>query len=158
MKKFKLVVSVVFCLTIEAIGMSSFSTNESQNKIKSKTSVANSKSESFKEFYKFFYSGSFNQISRIKFPLKSIRPSMRYLNEYDTIFLTKKDWYYLKTEFEVIKSRIEYVSKSKAVIVYYGIDPPNFKGKELFLGLHTEYIFKLRNGKWYLIEIVDTST
>lgn len=157
MNKFKLSVSVVFCLAIAAIAISSCSTKEDKVEKTAQTSLPNSKSESFKDFYKFFYTDSLNQISRVSFPLKSIQPSMHNSEGYDTTFLTSKDWSYLKTEYEVIKSRIEYSSKDKVIIVYYGIDPPNYEG-ELALGWYEEYIFELKNGKWFLMRIVDSST
>lgn len=157
MKKFKLGVFVIFCITIGAISISSCSTKENKVEKTAKKSLSNSKVESFEDFYKFFYSGRLNQISRISFPLKLIRPPMFDSEGYDTTFLARKDWSYAKTEYEVIKSRIEYSSKDKVIIVYYGIDPPNYEG-ELALGWYEEYIFELKNGKWFLMRIVDSST
>lgn len=145
MNKFKLVVSVVFCLAIGAIAMSSCSNTDS------KTSVGNS--ESFEDFYELFFSDSVYQASRTYFPLKIIQ----VMEGYDTVYRKQEDWGFMKQEYDVIKSRIDYTSKKKVILVYYGIDPPNYEG-ELALGLHEEYIFELKNGKWFLTRIVDSST
>jgi len=154
--RFNVIISVMLLGAI----LFSCSKEKTENKRRPNKTKLQSKAESFDEFYKFFFSDSLNQVSRIKFPLKVIQFNMteHEYEKYDTIYSPSNEWTFVKTESEVVKSKITSRSKKRVVLVYYGIDPPNWTEGELALGLYVEYIFELENGKWYLTQIIDSST
>lgn len=112
-------------------------------------------SESFQDFFLEFRESSEYQVSRIVFPLPSVSVQME--KEWlDSVMVTREQWKY--NDFSLIRSGIqvrEYDNfarklrpSGERVISLVGSDN----------GLLYSYFFKLIEGRWWLVRILDESS
>ncbi|RYJ36876.1 DUF4348 domain containing protein [Flavobacterium anhuiense] len=106
-------------------------------------------SEDFNEFFKKFNSDSKFQISRVIFPLKYKANNEDFeLLDYT---MTKEKYKVLhlnnKADEKYLKRTLS-VKKSKATLEERGLDS----------GIYIDYIFELKDNKWFLKTFVDQST
>jgi hypothetical protein len=106
-------------------------------------------SEDFNEFFKKFNADSKFQISRVIFPLKYKANNEDFeLSDYT---MTKEKFKVLhlnnKADEKYLKRTLS-VKKSKATLEERGLDN----------GIYIDYIFELKDNKWFLKTFVDQST
>lgn len=118
---------------------------------------SNGQNKEKENFEKFFEEFSFNnnfQMSRVKFPLVTIK----YNNEsnLDTSYIQSKDWkynsFYFRTEWQ---ARGQIYDSFKHEL--RDTDERVFEWKGIGNGVHDFYFFKRINGKWFLIKNIDYS-
>ncbi|MFD1605194.1 DUF4348 domain-containing protein [Flavobacterium artemisiae] len=105
------------------------------------------KSENFNSFLKKFNEDKDFQLSRVKFPLtiKTIDDNLQDI----TVTITQKNYRILKLDDKNMDFRQKNVLKQKSAIVQQrGIDT----------GIYADYIFELKDNKWFLKTWIDQST
>lgn len=133
-----------------------------EKELKRSTTIRESKinkitnEENFNEFILKFNKDSIFQISRIDFPLKVKESDFEKEYRLSEIIIQKANYQkmdftylesYKKQEYDKFEQDIK-IEKNSAVIKIRGIDN----------GIFADYIFEKRNGKWYLITWIDSST
>jgi len=120
--------------------------NAKSERIISKES--NGQHESFDEFLKTFFTEEDFQFSRITFPLQNLIYDID-LEGYDTTQIKKKEW----TFFNIYKKKntISKISKQGDIECVL-----NIQIKET--GVSVDYVFVLKENKWFLEKIIDQST
>lgn len=109
--------------------------------------TAKSKSENFNSFLKKFNEDKNFQLSRVKFPI-TIKTIDDYLQDIN-VTITQKDYRILKLDDKDMEFRQKIILKqNKAVIEQRGIDT----------GIYADYIFELKDNKWFLKTWIDQST
>ncbi len=104
-------------------------------------------SENFKTFLKKFNEDKNFQLSRIKFPIviKTLDDNLEEI----TVTKTQKNYRILKLDDKGMEFRQKIILKQKsAVIEHRGIDT----------GIYEDYIFELKDNKWFLKTWIDQST
>lgn len=104
-------------------------------------------SENFSAFLKKFNEDKSFQLSRVKFPLtiKTIDDNLEDIN----VTITEKNYRILKLDDKGMEFKQKIVLKQKsAVIQQRGIDT----------GIYADYIFELKDNKWFLKTWIDQST
>lgn len=176
MKEIKIIIilSLILCLSCknkiadtnsqEKISTTSISDENTKNKIEIKdytnTQSFKNCNETFEDFFKQFGQDSIFQKNRIKYPLQYSVSDYDYSSNKDTLgieLIQRKNYNYL--DFTVDKDAInnEYdkytfeIKKVNDTITHYehlGYDN----------GIQVSYKFKLIDGCWYMVEILDEST
>lgn len=106
-----------------------------------------SDSENFSSFLKKFNEDKNFQLSRVKFPLtiKTLNDNLEDIS----VTITQKNYRILKLDDKGMEFRQKIVLKqNKAVIEQRGIDT----------GIYADYIFELKDNKWFLKTWNDQST
>lgn len=121
----------------------------------SETTNSQQKVESFDEFFEKFKSDSTFQIDRVTFPFQST-----YLDLYDNKQVDKKieitDWQHLDFEYkdEYAKRDVDaYTQEAKT-----SSDSVKIEIRGIDNGIYVDFVFKIKDGKWFLVSRDDYST
>lgn len=104
--------------------------------------------ESFNEFLKAFFKEEDFQFERILFPLESLVYDIDLVG-YDTTRITRNEWSF----FNLYKKKNTILKISKQGDFECVL---NIQIKET--GVSVDYVFVLRENKWFLVKIIDQST
>jgi hypothetical protein len=105
--------------------------------------------ENFDIFFDKFQKDSIFQKDRIIFPLKYFTYDTK-TDSFSEEFINKKEWKY----FDFSKLPENYLRK----IIKISDDEFKYNIQIEDTGVYVDYIFKIHNGKWYLVEVNDKST
>ncbi|MBE9491200.1 MAG: hypothetical protein IMY67_12955 [Bacteroidetes bacterium] len=109
----------------------------------------------FNEFFEKFSKDSLFQKSRVKYPLKW----SYYRESYEKLtieHIEQKDFIYI--DFTEDKNAMQKKSGKYEVVIEKSKYEVNYLLKGYDNGIHMNHIFKLVEGCWFLVEIIDEST
>lgn len=120
------------------------------NSLKNTTSLAKTQeSEDFNIFFTRFQKDSVFQKDRIIFPLKNLLYNTEKAS-FDEKMINEKEWRFMNFS-NLPENYLGNITKSNNDEFNYNIQIED-------TGVSVNYIFKIHNNKWYLVEIKDEST
>ena len=149
MSEFLLILICLFNLMLDSCSIIQNNTNETKSIKNTANIISFQEEENFNIFLNKFQKDSIFQKERIIFPLKCLSYDTEN-DSFSEIYINKNEWKYI----DFSKLPENYLKK----IIKISDDEINYNFQIEDTGVSVNYIFKIYNSKWYLVEIKDEST
>ena len=149
MSEFLLILICLFNLMLDSCSIIQKNTNETKSIKNTVNIISFQEEENFNIFLNKFQKDSIFQKERIIFPLKCLSYDTEN-DSFSEMYINKNEWKYI----DFSKLPENYLKK----IIKISDDEINYNFQIEDTGVSVNYIFKIYNSKWYLVEIKDEST
>lgn len=147
----KYLFNIIICfIGILLISCSHLFKGEPENVKEKPMFVSDQKDEDFNIFIKQFQNDSVFQNSRIVFPLRTLSYNTDTENWEEKLINNNREWGFMNFS-KLPNNYLRIINKKTDTEVAYNI-------QIIDTGVSVDYCFKIKDGKWYLIEIKDEST
>lgn len=149
MSEFLLILICLFNLMLDSCSIIQNNTNETKSIKNTVNIISFQEEENFNIFLNKSQKDSIFQKERIIFPLKCLSYDTEN-DSFSEMYINKNEWKYI----DFSKLPENYLKK----IIKISDDEINYNFQIEDTGVSVNYIFKIYNSKWYLVEIKDEST